>query len=316
MTYPILITGASGFVGEALCSYLTKHTISFRQATRTTKRDSIQIGDLSAQTNWSAALQGCKAVIHLAARVHVMDDAINDPLDEYRKINVEATLNLAKQAKAYGLKRFVYVSSVKVNGEETKSGYPFTVKDAPAPQDAYGQSKLEAEFALKDFSSASGLELVIVRPPLVYGPGVKANYLRLLQLVSRGIPLPFGSINNLRSMVAVGNLTDLLYLCATHQDAPGNIFFVSDGHDLSTADLIRIMATALGVRPRLLNVPPSLLAGCASVIGKGSQMQRLTSSLQVDISDTCKILKWQPPVDQLTATLEAVKYMRSAPRSD
>jgi nucleoside-diphosphate-sugar epimerase len=275
------------------------------------KQGGISVGNIDAHTDWSFALQGCTTVMHLAARVHVMHDQSSQSLAEYRKINVDATLQLARQAVIYGVQRFIYVSSVKVNGEETLPGRPFTLKDLPAPQDAYGQSKLEAELALKDFANSSGLELVIIRPPLVYGPGVKANYLRLLKLVSKGMPLPFGAIDNRRSMVAVNNLIDLLHLCATHHSAPGNTFFVSDGEDLSTPDLVRMMAAALRIKPRLLNISPSILIGCASLIGKKSQAQRLISSLQLDISETSKILGWRPPIKQETAIFETVKALVS-----
>lgn len=292
----VLVTGANGFVGRSLCAALQARHIRCVPAVRTKSRASeISIGDLRADTDWSMALGGCNAVIHLAARVHVMNDTSSDPLAAFRAVNVDATLNLARQAIAAGVKRFVFVSSIKVNGEETGE-HPFTAFDEAAPTDPYGQSKLEAEIALKELAQVTGLEVVIVRPPLVYGPGVRANFLRLMQLVKIGLPLPLGAINNRRSMVAVDNLVDLLILCARHPAAPGQTFMVSDDHDVSVTELLRMLAKAMRKRSMLLPVPASALSGGAAVLGKSAVANRLLGSLQVDIKHTKTTLQWQPPV--------------------
>lgn len=292
----ILVTGANGFVGRSLCEALRTRGIRFIPAVRQQKHDDeIGIGDLSTATDWGKALQACGTVIHLAARVHVMNDASSDPLASFRAVNVDATLNLAQQAIAAGVKRFVFVSSVKVNGEQT-SDYPFTAFDVPKPEDPYGQSKWEAEIELKKLAQASGLELVIVRPPLVYGPGVRANFLRLMQLVKIGLPLPLGSINNRRSMVAVDNLCDLLILCALHPAAPDQTFMVSDDHDVSVTELLRMLAQTMQKRSLLLPVPAALLGGIATLMGKSEVANRLLGSLQVDIKHTKTTLQWQPPL--------------------
>lgn len=292
----ILVTGANGFVGRSLCTALQVRNIRCVPAVRTKNSDSeVSIGDLGADTDWSTALHACDAVIHLAARVHVMNDTSSDPLAAFRAVNVDATLNLARQAIAAGVKRFVFVSSVKVNGEETGE-HPFTAFDEAAPTDPYGQSKLEAEIALRELAQLTGLEVVIVRPPLVYGPDVRANFLRLMQLVKIGLPLPLGAINNRRSMIAVDNLVDLLILCTWHPAAPGQTFMVSDDRDVSVSELLRMLAKAMRKRSMLLPVPSSTLSGVATVLGKSAVANRLLGSLQVDIKHTKTTLQWQPPV--------------------
>lgn len=290
----ILVTGANGFVGSALCATLQARGEPVLPAVRrATLAGQHAIGDFDAATDWAPALVDCGAVIHLAARVHVMRDRAGDPLAAFRAVNVDATLNLARQAAASGVKRFVFVSSVKVNGEATVER-PFTAFDAPAPGDAYGQSKLEAEIALAALARETGLELVVVRPPLVYGPGVRANFLKLMQLVKKGVPLPLGAIRNRRSMVALDNLLDLLIVCARHPDAAGQTFMVSDGHDVSIAELLRMLAQSMGRPARLLPVPAGLLAGAAALLGKSAVASRLLGSLQVDIGHTRARLGWQP----------------------
>lgn len=290
----ILITGASGFLGKEICNTLCNRGIPFVAAVRDNANDSqFKIGDLTSTTEWTEALSGCDVVIHLAARVHVMEDSALVPLDAYRAINVDATMNLAKQAVKEGIKRFIFVSSVKVNGEAT-TDKPFSAHDQPAPGDPYAQSKFEAECALQTLSRETGLEVVIVRPPLVYGPGVRANFLKLMQLIKLGLPLPFGNIQNRRSMVALNNLIDLLILCAFHPDAAGKIFMVSDDHDLSLSDLVMLIAQAMDKHPILVPVSANLMMSFAHIFGKTGNASRLFGSLQVDIADTKKCLGWKP----------------------
>lgn len=265
------------------------------------------IDGLSVAQSWTQALQGIDVVIHCAARVHVMDEQACDPLAEFRAVNVEATRHLAQQAAAVGVRRFVFVSSIKVNGEETVPGRPFTADAEPQPQDPYGQSKLEAEQALFEIARQTGLEIVVVRPPLVYGPGVKANFASLMRALQRRLPLPFGSIDNRRSLVARDNLVDLLLLCSRHPAAAGQVFLVSDGEDLSTAQLCRGLSRALGVRPRLLPVPVALLRLLGVLSGRRQQVQRLLGSLQVDITATRSRLGWIPPVSVEQGLREAAK---------
>lgn len=302
----VLVTGANGFVGSGLCSCLKAGGIPFTAAVRKKTQDSeYEIGEITDKTDWSGALTGCDTVFHLAARVHVMDERASDSLAAFRTVNVAATENLACQAAQHGARRLVFVSSIKVNGEATLD-VPFSASDEPAPLDAYGQSKSEAELALGKIAEATGLEVVIVRSPLVYGPGVGANFLRLLQLVKLGVPLPFGAIHNRRSMVALENLVDLLLTCADHPAAVGGTFLVSDGHDVSTPDLIRMLAAAMGKRALLVPVPEALLSVGAAMMGKSMAASRLLGSLQVDIESTRSILGWHPVVgmqDAIDATV-------------
>ncbi len=304
----ILVTGASGFVGAALCDTLRVRGIGHRGAVRQTAGDSqVAVGDLGSDTDWTAALQGCQAVVHLAARVHVMHDTDGDPLRAYREVNVAATLNLARQAHRAGVQRFVFVSSIKVNGEETKAK-PFRASDQPAPVDPYGQSKLEAELALAAFSRDSGMEIVVVRPPLVYGPGVKANFLKLIGVTKAGYPLPFGRVRTRRSMVALDNLIDLLLVCCQHAAAPGGVFLVSDGQDLTIGELVTMIARSMRKRIVLLPVPVSAMRLVAGALGKSAVADRLLGALQVDISDTCSQLQWAPVTDVQSAIDRTVAH--------
>lgn len=304
----LLVTGSNGFVGSALCRTLSARGLAVRGAVRAGARaHQVAVGTLDGATDWGAALAGCDTVIHLAARVHVMDEREPDPLRLYRQTNVEASLALARQAHAAGVRRLVFVSSVKVNGEAT-CGTAFGPDDRPRPSDPYGISKHEAEQALLALGRACGLEVVIVRPPLVYGPGVKANFLGLIKLVERGLPLPFGSVDNRRSMVALDNLVDLLVTCATHPAAAGRIFMVSDGVDLSLAHLIRMIAAGFGTRAALLPVPPALMRGAARLTGRGAIADRLFGSLQVDIAQTQAALEWTPPVSPQAAINETIAH--------
>ncbi len=308
----ILITGANGFVGRALTHHLLDADRPVNCAMRSDNMPDdgggrkILVSSVDAHTDWADALSGCAVVIHLAARVHVMNDSASDPLAEFRKTNVEGTLNLARQATAAGVKRFIFISSIKVNGEQTLPGQSFTEADAAAPQDAYGQSKYEAEQGLMSIARQTGMEVVIIRPPLIYGAGVKANFASMLNYVKRGVPLPLGAIHNKRSFVYLGNLLSLIERCIDHPAAANQVFLVSDGNDLSTTALLRSCAAALGVKARLLPVPQGLIELCATMLGKKAVAQRLCGNLQVDISKARTVLGWTPPVsvaDGLRATV-------------
>ena len=297
----VLVTGASGFLGSALCGHLLAKGQTVIGAVRNMPENPLPgveyrvVSDLSPETNWREALVGMGAVVHCAARVHIMKETSIDPLAAFREMNVKGTACLAGQLVDNGVKRFVFISSIKVNGETT-SGHPFTADDTPAPKDPYGISKWETEQVLQRIAEKTGLEVVIIRPPLVYGPGVRANFLRLMQAVKRGMPLPLGAINNRRSLVALDNLMDLIDTCLNHPAARNQTFLVSDGSDLSTTELIKNMAAALGRPTRLIPVPESLLRVVAKLLGKTSIAQRLCSSLQVDINKTRDMLGWSPPV--------------------
>jgi nucleoside-diphosphate-sugar epimerase len=298
----ILVTGATGFVGSALCTCLGKKGASVRAAVRSLISHSggievVEVGDLSSETNWTVPLRGINQIVHLAARVHVMNDKSANPLAEFRKINVDATINLATQAAAAGVKRFIFLSSIKVNGESTQIGRPFTAKDVASPQDPYGVSKHEAECALRTIAEQTGMEVVIIRPPLVYGPGVKANFASMMQIIQRGVPLPLASFtSNQRSLVALGNLIDFIVTCINHPAAANQTFLVSDDEDVSTAELLRRMGLALK-KPASLFYVPSLLLQCGAVLFNKSEMhQRLCGSLQVDITKTKNLLHWKPPL--------------------
>ena len=292
-----LVTGASGFVGRALCEELSKREARVIGATRELHTPgNVVVGEVDEFTDWSRVLQECPTVVHLAARVHIMGDAAQDPLQEYRRTNVQGTLNLARQAAAAGVKRFIFISSVKVNGESTSEGRRFRPEDPPAPQDPYGISKMEAEQGLRLLASETGMEVVIIRPPLVYGPGVKANFAALMRAVERGIPLPLGAVHNQRSLVALDNLVDFIITCTTHPAAANQTFLISDGQDMSTADLVRGMARASGVPARLLPVPVPILRLAARMFGKTDAIDRLCGNLQIDASKARNLLGWVPPV--------------------
>lgn len=292
----ILVTGASGFVGRALCAELARRGRPYRAASREARPGFTAVGPLDEATDWSEALLGVDRVVHLAARVHVMDDRAADPLAEFRRANVAATLNLARQAAATGVRRFVFASSIKVNGEVTAPGRPFTADDVPQPQDPYGVSKLEAEQGLLALACETGMEVVIVRPPLVYGPGVQANFRSMLRWLQRGVPLPLGAVRNRRTLVASDNLVDLVIACLDHPAAANQVLLAGDGEDLSTPDLLRRAAAALGTRARLVPVPAPLLQAAATLAGRGDVARRLCGSLQLDTARTRRLLGWTPPV--------------------
>ncbi|MGB2831471.1 MAG: SDR family oxidoreductase [Methylotenera sp.] len=307
----ILVTGANGFVGKALCAELSRKGYSVRAVVRakvTLKENTevVSVQEIDGITDWSATLSNVDTIIHLAARVHIMDDNATNPLMEFRKVNVEGALNLAEQAAKAGVRRFIFISSIKVNGERTETGRPFTENDAPNPQDAYGISKLEAEQGLLKIAQQTDMEVVIIRPPLVYGAGVKANFANMMQIVARGIPLPLGAIYNKRSFVYLENLVNLILHCIAHPAAANQVFLVSDGHDLSTTELLRKCALALGTKPMLIPIPQKLIEVSASLLGKKMVAQRLCGNLQVDISKAKTLLGWVPPAsveDGLKATV-------------
>jgi UDP-N-acetyl-alpha-D-quinovosamine dehydrogenase len=300
----ILVSGAAGFVGRKLCRCLLDRGEAVVGAVRT-KTDvplfandlfsQVEVGNIGPDTKWSAVLNGVGLVCHLAARVHVMDDTADDPLLEFRMANTLATENLARAAAAAGVRRFVYVSTIKVNGEGTQNGRKFAPSDVPAPQDAYAISKWEGERILHGIAAETGMEVVIVRPPLVYGPGVKGNFALMLSVVKHGIPLPLASAANLRSLIYVGNLVDALITCATHPMAAGQTYLPSDGEDISTSDLLRRLADAMGVPSRLFSCPPALLRMVGGLAGKAQQLERLLGSLQVDSAKIRCDLNWVPP---------------------
>lgn len=284
----VFITGANGFVGTHLQDMLKEKKLSFIAGTRSL------YGDIGTQKNWSELLKHCDSVVHLAARVHVMNETESDPLIAFRKYNVEVSLNIAMAAKASGIKRFIFISSVKVNGEETHER-PFTSHDAPSPHDPYGKSKAEAEEALLKLHEPGVFEVVIIRPPLIYGPGVKANFESLMKLVNKNLPLPFGLVKNKRSLISVFNLTDLIITCLTHPAAGGKIFLISDDRDFSLAELIQKMGSVQNKSAMLLPIPVGLMKFGAGLLGKKAYADRLFGNLQVDISETKKILNWHPP---------------------
>ena len=307
----ILVSGANGFVGRALCRHLKKHGHAVVPAVRNASGivDEVVVGNIDGATDWQLALSGCDSVVHLAARVHVINDTAQNPLALYRTANTEATLNLARQAAAAGIKRFVFISTIKVNGEGGEA--PYRETDVPVPEEAYAISKWEAEQGLQRIAAETGLEVVILRPPLVYGPGVKANFLKLLQTVKRGWPLPLGAIRNQRSLLFIGNFVDAIRLCVEHPAAAGQTFLLDDGQAVSTPELVRAVARAMGRPSRLLAVPVGLLRFAGTLLGKRAAVDRLTGSLYVDSSAIRSRLGWVPPylfTAGLSATVEAWRH--------
>ena len=312
----LLITGANGFVGRALCAEAARQNFVVHAATRSTCdlpcADVCRaVGLMDGAADWATALLGVDLVVHLAARVHVMSDTAVNPLNEFRHVNVQGTLNLARQAAAAGVRRFVFISSIKVNGEATQPGRPFTAGDTPAPLDPYGISKMEAEQGLRDVAAQTGMKVVIIRPPLVYGPGVKANFAAMMRWLRRGAPMPLGAIHNQRSLVALDNLVDLILTCATHPAAANQTFLVSDGEDVSTTELLRRMGKAMQRPAHLIPVPAGFLQGAATLLGKREVAQRLCGSLQVDIQKTRQLLGWNPPLSLDQGLKKAAQGMGS-----
>lgn len=297
----LLVTGASGFVGLALCTELSRRGFTVRAAVRSAdsrvekKAEKAIVGAIDGEMNWTEALCDVDVVIHLAARVHVMRDEAADPLAQFLKVNLDGTDNLARQAARAGVKRFVYVSSVKVNGEHTEGTRAFTEADRANPSNPYAISKWEAEQALHRIAAETGMEVVVVRPPLVYGAGVKGNFITMLEVLAKGIPLPLASVHNLRSLIYVGNLVDALIACAVHPAAAGQTYLVSDGEDISTPDLLRRLGAALGRPARLFPCPPAALKLVGRVTGRSGQIERLLGALRVDGGKIRRDLSWTPP---------------------
>lgn len=299
----VLLTGATGFVGSSIIKKILNYSnykliVVSRQPILgfCEQIKSLIVESININSDWKPALNGIDVVVHSAARVHIMQDSVSNPLYEFRKVNTEGTLNLARQAAESGVRRFIFISSIKVNGEGTLLGKPFSANNAVAPVGSYGISKYEAELGLIKLGEETGLEIVIVRPVLVYGPGVKANFLSMMHWLNKGVPLPFGAINNKRSLVALDNLVDLIVTCIDHPAAANQTFLVSDDEDMSTTELLQRMAVALGKAARLLPVSEGILRVGATLLGKKEVAQRLLGSLQVDIGKTKEILGWQPPI--------------------
>jgi UDP-glucose 4-epimerase len=313
----ITLTGANGFVGRALCAALVRARFDICATVRSSAHDGelccpvVPVGEIDATTAWHCALVGTQAVVHLAARAHVMRDSRSDALAIYRKVNVEGTLGLARQAVSAGVRRFIFMSSIKVNGEAT-GDRPFSEADEPHPSDAYGISKLEAERALQDLCARSGMELTILRPPLIYGFGVKGNLHALMRAVDRGWPLPLGAIKNRRSLLAMENLIDAVKLCLTHPNAGNVTYLLSDDHPVSSSELVVSIASAMRRRAKILSVPVWTLRAAGHMLGRSAAIERLTSSLVVDSTAIRERLGWRPNCTFEQAIAEMVEGYRCA----
>jgi len=313
----ILLTGANGFIGRALCARLESEKVRVCRALRNdqityplpTAIKTLTINSIGPDTDWGQVLAGVDTVIHLAGRAHVVKERDSDPLSAYRRVNVAGTERLARMAVSHGVKRLVFLSSVKVNGEETETRY--MEKDIPAPADPYAISKFEAEEVLKQIAGETGLEVVIIRPPLVYGPGVKANFLQLISIVAMGFPLPFKAVNNVRSLIYIGNLVDAIVLCAKHPLAAGQTYLVRDGEDVSTPVLIYSISKALGKPARLFPFSLSLMRLAGEFFGKSTVVNRLIGSLSVDDSKIRKELTWTPPFTMAEGLNDTVAWYKS-----
>lgn len=309
----ILVTGASGFIGRSVCEQMNSGDVEIVPVVRTPDKaasgsNSIVVPDIGPDTAWREHLGEVDLVIHTAARVHAMNDTSADQPEAYRRINVAGTLNLARQAAQVGVKRFVFLSSIKVNGDNTTPGRPFRADDEPNPGDAYGRSKHEAEVGLRELARAGGMEVVIIRPPLVYGPGVKANFLAMMRWVHKGLPVPFGELRNRRSLAALDNLVDLVKTCCTSPAAANQVFLVSDDEDVSTTELLRRIGVALRKPARFLPLPLGVVRTLAALAGKQPQVARLAGSLQVDMSDTRERLGWSPVIRMEAALEETARH--------
>jgi nucleoside-diphosphate-sugar epimerase len=287
----VLVTGASGFIGSRLCGVAGEMGLQVTPVSRQT------VGSIGRDTDWTSVLRKGSTVVHLAARAHIRTDDGEGGESLFRAVNVEGTGRLASEAARAGIKRLVFVSSIGVLGANTNGRCAFTAGDSPAPVEAYGRSKLEAEHVLREVEARTGLEVTIIRPPLVYGPNAPGNFGRLLELVRRGMPLPLGALQNRRSLVALDNLVDLISVCVTHPAAAGGTFLVADGAAVSTPELIRGIAGAMGRRARLVPVPVGVLRLAGRALGKSAEVERLVGSLEVDITHTCDTLGWAPPID-------------------
>lgn len=297
----ILVTGGSGFIGSALIERLSSSDLTGVRGTFRSREKAppgvsnfAVVPSIDGRNDWTEALNGVEVVVHTAARVHVMRETVSNPAADYNRINVEGTLHLARQAAERGVKRFVFLSSIKVNGSRTPAGRPFTAEDVPEPDGPYGESKLQAEQGLKEIAAQTGLEVVIVRPVLVYGPGVKGNFRTLLRVIEKGIPLPVGSLRNKRSLVGLSNLVDFISVCIRNPAAAGQVFLVSDGEDLSTPELLRRVGHAMGRPARIFPFPETLLRAGARMVGRSDAVERLADSLQVDMAKNRELLGWEP----------------------
>jgi len=310
----ILVTGANGLVGRALVAELVARKLEVCGALRRPHEmlpccKHMVVGELNGQTDWHGALAGATQIVHLAARAHVTDETTNASLDTFSDINTAGTLNLARQSAQAGVRRFVFVSTVKVNGEGKET--PYSEADEPCPEDAYAMSKWEAEKGLRAIATETGMELVVLRPPLVYGPGVGANFLRLMQLIDLGLPLPLGGMNNCRSLIYIGNLVDAIATCLTQPEAANKMYLLADAEDVSTMGLIERLSEALGKRTKLFHMPRSLLKLAGIVLNKQRAMDRLLYSLTVDSSAICQELNWVPPFSMKFGLTETAKWYKN-----
>ncbi|WP_346010057.1 NAD-dependent epimerase/dehydratase family protein [Pseudomonas viridiflava] len=309
-----LITGASGFIGRALFDRLTDQGVAVRGTSRNpslVSGDWVQVGEMHRATDWSEALRGCDVVVHAAGRAHVLHEQGADPLTAFRQVNVDGTLALARQALEMGVRRFVLISSIGANGAETISGQPFSELSTPQPQQAYARSKLEAEQGLRELLAGQPMEWVVVRPPLVYAGDAPGNFGRLLGLVSRRVPLPLGRVNNVRSMIALQNLVSFLELCMRHPAAANETFVIADGEDVSTAQLVGLLAQGMDHKARLLPVPAKALRWLLSALGRDALGQQLVGSLQVDAGKARALLGWQPEVSTREALRDSARQWLS-----
>ena len=300
----ILVTGSSGFLGNALCKKLRSNNYNVLGSVRNksllkTKENSIYIKSLDINTNWKEALKGCNVVIHLAARAHILNDKVSNPLEEYRKINKEGTLNLAKQAVDSGVSRFIFISSIGVNGTVT-SNTKLTPDDIPSPHSPYAISKLEAEQELIDLANNTSLEVVIIRSPAIYGPNAPGNFGMLEKFIKKGVPLPVGKINNKRSLVAIENIVSFIEVCINHKNAINNVLFVSDNNDLSTLDVVKIISKMNNRKPKIVNLPIRFIWFMVKLLGKQKVGDSLMSDLQLDVSKSIESLDWNPPFNPKT----------------
>jgi nucleoside-diphosphate-sugar epimerase len=314
----ILITGGTGFVGRALLErlknddYIVSATVRNPESALPDGVHIIPIGDIGPETDWSEHLDGIDIIVHIAARVHVIRDSAKNPLSEFRRINTQGTLNLALAAARAGVKRFVFLSTSKVNGESTMPGRPFFADDVPAPIDPYGISKLEAEMGLLSIAREHGMDVVILRPAVVYGPGVKGNFLSLLKVVDKRVPLPFGAVHNRRSMIGLDNLVGLIVTCAESPTAAKQIFLASDGDDISTTELLSAIGKAFGKPPILVPVPVAPMTAIATALGKKALVTRLFGNFQVDIEKTKRLLGWRPQVGLESELQRTVSFFRES----
>lgn len=316
----VLLTGASGFVGKAIYEHLKSKpdhscTRVIRRKNKIEATQSYIVDSIDNETCWDGAFESIDIVIHAAAKVHDMTPDSELNVNRYHQVNTLGTLRMAQHAADSNVKRFIFISSIKVNGESTEKGLPFTEQTTDIPTDFYGKSKFDAEVGLRKIASNSSMEVVIVRPPLVYGPGVKANFLTMMNFVSKGIPLPLGAIDNRRSLVSLENMVDFIGVCLGHPHAANETFLVSDDHDISTAQLLKALSTAFGKSNRLIPVPIGLLALLFKLVGKADMTARLCASLQVDISKAKKLLSWSPPQTLEQGIFKVVEHYRAEKRS-